>query len=146
MTVNGELNFKFDKYVMKDDDNIVIEFSDIPAVPAQEDTPVPAQENITENSTEPQREVKEFAMTARQWEFTPSTITVNKGDLVKLSIRSLDVSHGIALPEFGVNAVLTRGQETNVEFVADKQGVYSFFCSVQCGIGHSNMRGRLIVN
>ena len=146
MTVNGEPNFKFDKYVMKDNDNIVIEFSDIPAAPAQENTTENSTEATLEPATEPIREVKEFEMTARQWEFIPSTITVNKGDLVKLNIKSLDVTHGMALPDFGVNAVLNRGQETNIEFVADKEGVYSFFCSVQCGIGHGNMRGRIVVN
>jgi len=158
MTVNGEPNFKFDKYVMKDNDNIVIEFSNIPAVPATENTTENStestsekvtevtNENATEIATEPVREVKEFEITARQWEFIPSTITVNKGDLVKLNIKSVDVTHGIALPDFGINSVLNRGQETNIEFVADKEGVYSFFCSVQCGIGHGNMRGRIVVN
>jgi len=126
MTVNGQRNFMFDKYVMKDKDSIVIEFSDTPAAP--------------------KTETKEFSMTAKQWEFIPNTITVNKGDTVKLSIRSIDVSHGIALPEFGVSEFLRPGITTDLEFVADKTGTYSFYCSVQCGAGHGSMRGTLIVN
>jgi len=58
MTVNGEPNFQFNKYIPKDNDNIVIEFSDTPAVSAQESVP----------------EVKEFSMTAKQWEFIPDTM------------------------------------------------------------------------
>ena len=84
-------------------------------------------------------------MTAKRWEFTPSSITVNKGDTVKLTITSEDVTHGFNLPEFGVNAQLQPGKTIAVEFVADKTGTFSFFCSVFCGTGHSGMRGTLIV-
>ncbi len=89
--------------------------------------------------------VKEFKMTAKQWEFQPSTITVNKGDLVKLSVTSVDVSHGFGLPDFNVSEFLSPGKTVNIEFVADKVGSYSFFCNVACGVGHSGMRGVLIV-
>jgi cytochrome c oxidase subunit 2 len=89
--------------------------------------------------------VKEFNMVAKQWEFVPSTITVNEGDTVKLSITSTDVDHGFALPTFGVNEALAPGETVNVEFVADKKGTYTFFCNVQCGTGHSEMKGTLIV-
>lgn len=89
--------------------------------------------------------VKEFEMTVKQWEFNPSTITVSQGDKVKLNINSIDVDHGFAISEFGVNETLSSGQTTTVEFTADKVGTYTFFCSVQCGVGHSNMQGQLEV-
>lgn len=89
--------------------------------------------------------IKEFEMTAKQWEFNPSTITVSQGDKVKLNINSIDVDHGFAISEFGVNETLSSGQTTTVEFTADKVGTYTFFCSVQCGAGHSNMQGQLEV-
>jgi cytochrome c oxidase subunit II len=90
-------------------------------------------------------EVVEIQVTAKQWEFVPDTITVNRGDDVRLSIESIDVNHGIAIPDFGVNAFLKPGEVTDVEFVASKTGTFSFFCSVQCGQGHGSMRGTLIV-
>ena len=91
-------------------------------------------------------EVKEISIIARQWEFEPNPIIVSKGDKVKLSIKSIDVTHGFALPDFGINSRLNLGEITIVEFTADKTGSFSFFCSVQCGSGHGDMRGRLIVN
>lgn len=91
-------------------------------------------------------EVKEFKMTAKQWDFEPNTITVNQGDTVKLSIESIDVAHGFAISKYDINTVLNPGQTTNIEFVATTKGTYSFFCSVQCGSGHSGMKGTLIVN
>lgn len=98
-----------------------------------------------EPEPEPAGEVKEFTLTAKQWSFSPSTITVNKGDTVKLSITSTDVIHGLAINEFNVNVRLPVGETKIVEFVADKTGTFSFYCSVRCGSGHSGMRGQLIV-
>lgn len=89
--------------------------------------------------------VREFSITAKQWEFVPDAIAVKKGDTVRLSVKSVDVSHGMAIPDFGVNEVLQPGKTVNIEFVADKAGVFSFFCSVQCGSGHTGMRGSLVV-
>lgn len=90
-------------------------------------------------------EVKEFGIVAKQFSFEPNTITVNKGDKVKLKITSTDVTHGFAINEFGVNEQLQPGKTVNVEFVADKSGTFTFYCSVICGAGHSGMRGQLIV-
>lgn len=90
--------------------------------------------------------VKSFSMTAKQWEFVPATITVNKGDTVKLTIESVDVDHGFNLFAFGVNENLKPGQSVTVEFVADKVGTHSFTCNVFCGHGHSAMSGTLVVN
>ena len=59
----------------------------------------------------------------------------------------VDKGHGFALPDFGVSVGrLTNGESETVEFVADKTGSFSFFCTVVCGSGHSQMRGTLIVN
>ncbi len=90
--------------------------------------------------------IKEFNMIARQYEFVPETIIVNKGDTVVLHIKSVDVDHGIAIPEFGVNQPLTPGSEETVRFVADKKGTYTFFCNAYCGSGHGEMKGTLVVN
>ena len=90
-------------------------------------------------------QVREFDITAKRWQFSPSTITVNEGDKVKLNIRSLDVTHGFAIFEFGVNERLSPGRTVTVEFTADKAGEYTFACSVPCGSGHGGMNGRLIV-
>ena len=70
--------------------------------------------------------VKEFDMTAKQWDFEPSTIEVNQGDTVKLHIESIDVIHGIALPAFGINENLEPGKTVDIEFVADKITISRF--------------------
>ena len=90
--------------------------------------------------------VKEFSMTAKDFAFDPDTITVNQGDTVVLHIKSIDVKHGFALPDFGVSQDLSPGEEVTVRFVADKKGTFPFFCNVFCGAGHREMTGTLIVN
>ena len=102
-------------------------------------TPVPEQ------VSKPSGEVKEFRMTAKQFAFEPSTIEVNKGDRVKLTVTSLDVPHGIAIPEYGINERLDPGNEVKIEFTAEKEGTFTAFCSVFCGSGHSSMKGKIIV-
>ena len=89
--------------------------------------------------------VKEFTMTAKNWAFVPSTITVKKGDKVRIKITSVDIEHGFALPDFNINVDLQPGQTQVVEFVADKTGTFNFRCSIPCGEGHREMRGVLIV-
>ena len=89
--------------------------------------------------------VKEFSIIAKQWKFDPATITVNQGDKVRLSITSIDVAHGIAIPDYRINEYLTPGQTVNIEFTADRKGTFIFACSVSCGVGHTGMKGKLIV-
>ncbi len=90
-------------------------------------------------------ETKEFNITAKKWQFEPSVITVNKGDKVRLVVKSIDVSHGLIISEFGINQELEPGETKIIEFTADKIGTFSFFCSVYCGSGHGEMKGSLIV-
>ena len=90
-------------------------------------------------------EVREFDMIARNFEFVPGTIKVDQGDNVKLNIKSTDVTHGIAIPEYDINRNLPAGETVEIDFIADKKGTFSFYCSVYCGSGHGAMSGKLIV-
>ena len=97
------------------------------------------------SDVQPTGEVKEFDIIAKNWEFTPNTIEVNRGDKVKLHIKSIEGTHGFRLSEFGINEKLELNKDVSVEFVADKQGTFMFACSVPCGSGHIGMKGMLIV-
>ena len=91
-------------------------------------------------------EIKEFTMVAKNWEFAPSTITVNQGDTVRIKVKSVDVEHSFSLPDFKINVDLQPNQEKTIEFVADKKGEFSFKCAIFCGSGHREMKGKLIIN
>jgi cytochrome c oxidase subunit 2 len=87
----------------------------------------------------------EIRVTARRFEFQPKTITVRKGDRVRLVIRSLDGDHGFAIDALGISKEVTRDRDGVVEFTPEKEGRYKFYCSVFCGDGHDKMVGELIV-
>ena len=114
----------------------------VPPPPAQESSS-PASEK-TKSISSPS-DVKEFTLIARQFEYIPGTITVHQGDHVKLLITSEDVTHGFILTAFHINEQLPPGKTVEVNFVADKKGIFDFFCSIPCGSGHGGMRGKLVV-
>jgi|GEM_PF-1900376 len=89
--------------------------------------------------------VKEFTIEAVMWDFSPKTITVNKGDTVRITLVNKDVSHGIGIREFNFSLKADAGQTATGEFVADKEGSYKFFCNIFCGEGHREMAGTLVV-
>tara|TARA_Y100000310_G_C20699925_1_gene828778 strand:+ start:3596 stop:4045 length:450 start_codon:yes stop_codon:yes gene_type:complete len=120
-----------------------IVLTELPALPGAGEAPAepPAPEPAAAQS-----ETKTFVVSAKRFEFSPSTIEVNEGDTVVIKATSSDVDHGIAISEFGVNVDLPAGEEVEISFVADKKGEYPIICSVFCGSGHKDMTGTLIVN
>lgn len=89
-------------------------------------------------------EVK-FSITATQFSFKPERIIVEHGQKVTLHLMSLDVAHGFALPEFGIEKELLPNEPVTVTFIASRKGNFPFVCSVICGHSHPSMVGNLIV-
>lgn len=105
----------------------------------------PSKDTKSKVNTQINVNVREIAMTAKQWEFIPSNIIVNKGDKVRLIITNTDVAHGFSLSQFNVSQRLEAGKTTTIEFTADTSGTFTYFCSVFCGLGHSDMKGTITV-
>ncbi len=84
-------------------------------------------------------DTKVITIDAVRWQYAPETITVKKGDKVKIIVTNKDTAHGIAIPDFGVSGA------DSVEFTADKTGTFEFHCPTYCGQGHKEMKGTLIV-
>jgi cytochrome c oxidase subunit 2 len=89
--------------------------------------------------------VTEIQMTAKKYEFDPSTVHVHVGDHVKLVITALDHTHGIKIEALHINTKLEKGDPVAVEFTAMQPGTYPFECSHFCGLGHGKMKGQLII-
>jgi plastocyanin len=73
--------------------------------------------------------IHEIPMTAKKYEFSPSSIHVKKGEHVRLLITAADHDHGFKLPAFDIQQELKKGETTTVEFTADKAGTFHFACS-----------------
>ncbi|HSC35741.1 MAG TPA: Sec-dependent nitrous-oxide reductase [Thermodesulfobacteriota bacterium] len=91
----------------------------------------------------------EVWMTAIRSHFNPEHISVNEGDQVVLHITSLerarDATHGFGIDGYNVNLSLEPGESQTVEFVADKAGVYPYYCTEFCSALHLEMMGYLLV-
>jgi cytochrome c oxidase subunit II len=90
-------------------------------------------------------DVKVIRITAKKFDFTPSEITVKKGEPVALELTSSDRVHGFSLPDFKLTAKIEPGKVTRIGFTPDKTGEFTFSCNIFCGSGHKDMAGRLIV-
>lgn len=91
--------------------------------------------------------VREITIDASNWKFSQTAINVNKGDLVKLTVTSSSGIHGFVLSGYSVSLhPIAPGDSKTIEFVADKEGSFDFFCNVPCGRGHRDMTGKFIVN
>lgn len=89
---------------------------------------------------------KTFDVVASKYEFEPSTIEVEEGDVVELRLKSADVEHGVGIKAFGVKKTIPKGGEVvTVRFTASKPGSYDMVCSEYCGKGHRGMKGKLLV-
>jgi plastocyanin len=75
--------------------------------------------------------VKEFVVSGQNFSFTPSVITVKKGDNVKITFKNVNGFHNLKIDEFNVSTKTIRsGAEDSIQFVADKSGSFQYYCSV----------------
>lgn len=102
-----------------------------------------AEQNTQQTNT--QAQIKEFTVRGSSFKFTPFEIRVKKGDRVRINYISDDIGHNFVIDELNVKTnIISKGQTEIVEFVADKEGTFSVYCSV--GSHRSlGMEGKLIV-
>jgi len=88
-------------------------------------------------------------MTAIRSHFTPEIIEVNEGDTVNFIItnseRAEDETHGFSVSTYNVNLSLEPGKTSTASIVADKPGVFSFYCTEFCSALHLEMEGYLVI-
>lgn len=96
-----------------------------------------------------QAKVDQFTVVNVEYEGTkiwlPATLVVKKGDHVKIklinNVKSDPNQHGFAIPAYNIAAVVTRGEPANVEFVADKAGIFP----INCQLHPAHVGGELVV-
>ena len=68
------------------------------------------------------------------------------GKPVKVLLRSIDVLHDFNVPQFRAKMDIVPGFVTYFWFTPTRTGTFEVLCSELCGIGHADMRGRVIVD
>jgi cytochrome c oxidase subunit II len=79
-------------------------------------------------------------------------IVVTSGDLhlpvgkpIKMLLRSIDVLHDFYVPEIRAKMDLVPGVVTYFWFTPTKTGEFEILCAAFCGIGHPQMRGKVVI-
>ncbi len=93
----------------------------------------------------PEQSGQVIVITAHNFLFTPSVITVKKGTAVTLRLQGVAGTHGFAIPAFRINTTIAAGKTVDVQLPTDSAGTFEFFCSVSCGPDGTSMRGTITV-
>ncbi len=78
-------------------------------------------------------------ITAKRFQFSPSEITIKRGQPVILVLKSLDVAHGLDISGLGVHMKVTPGGTAEEQFTPEKAGDFRGHCVVFCGPRHGSM-------
>jgi nitrosocyanin len=100
----------------------------------------------TASSEAPVEDVKEITVKLTNFRIAPSTIIVNQGDTVRLTVENLDGEHNLYIDGYGIRTDVAIDKNTQIiEFIADSAGDFVMWCEVR---DHRDrgMKGQLFVN
>lgn len=100
--------------------------------------------------------VQEISITAKQWQWVPSSATVKAYYPVRVTLTAIDDGIGngysFSLPDFKdrkgnvVNVLIRKGETKTVELTPNKTGNYKWLCQLeQCSTYRADMEGTLVV-
>ena len=106
--------------------------------PQPEPIPVPTPEPATTTPAAPtptpnpvSSGVKVFTITGTNFSFSPTKLSVKKGDKVTITFDNVAGFHDFKIDEFNVaSKKISGGGKDVVTFTADKTGTFEYYCSV----------------
>ncbi|WP_373027858.1 Sec-dependent nitrous-oxide reductase [Sulfurospirillum sp. hDNRA2] len=79
----------------------------------------------------------------------PEHITVNKGDKITMYItnveRAEDETHGFTIDHHDIHVSVEPGETAQIDFIADIEGVFPYYCTEFCSALHLEMMGYFLV-
>lgn len=90
-------------------------------------------------STFAQTPARRIEIHAKRFSFTPSEITLEKGETVTLALTSDDVPHSLRVDGLHINGAMTKGHVTEVNVTPEQAGDFKGRCGHFCGSGHGSM-------
>jgi heme/copper-type cytochrome/quinol oxidase subunit 2 len=64
--------------------------------------------------------------------FSPSSVAVKRGNLVKLRVTAVDGDYDFVIPYLEMSVSIKKGETRQVSFQADAEGTFLFECSTAC--------------
>jgi cytochrome c oxidase subunit II len=102
---------------------------------------VPAMINLARASNSP----KVIDITAKKFDFTPSQITLKKGEPVILRLHSSDRVHGFMSKPLKIDTDIPNDTTKDVAITPDTTGDFVVICDHYCGSGHGGMKMKVTV-
>ena len=103
----------------------------VPAEIIVDVTPITVPVTTPVATTTSDTAVKEITITNAGMTFTTKTLTVKKGDRVKVTYQNTGGTHDLRIDGYNIGTkVLTGTNQETFEFVADEAGSFEYFCSV----------------
>ena len=87
----------------------------------------------------------EFTLTAKNFRYSPDRLEVIQDDLVKVTVRSEDVTYSLTIDEYRVSKRVPAGGTTTLEFRADLPGTFAFYSNLTNDSRHGSTKGQLVV-
>ena len=91
----------------------------------------------------------EIDMIAIRSHYDPEIIEVRKGNQILWNLtnleRTYDATHGFALPAYNITSSIEAGETVTLDFVANQEGVFPFYCTEFCSALHLEMAGYFLV-
>jgi cytochrome c oxidase subunit II len=83
---------------------------------------------------------RRIEISASKFAYSPNQITLKKGESVVLVLHSTDVTHGLTVPDLGINTTeIKKGKDSEIPLTPDKTGHFAGQCAHFCGAGHGSM-------
>ena len=99
---------------------------------------VPAMTGVT-------RATKVIEISAKKFEFTPSQITLKKGEPVILRLHSSDRVHGFMSKLLKIDTDIPNDAAEDIALTPDSAGDFTVICDHYCGTGHGGMKMKITV-
>ncbi|MDD5098895.1 MAG: cupredoxin domain-containing protein [Candidatus Colwellbacteria bacterium] len=121
------------------DDAAVLEVGD---TTSNEEVAVPV--SVAPAAPGVEAKLRTFNISADRGVFTPSEVTVNKGDTVHINFSAKDKEYDMVLPDYGMKQIANLGETKIFEFQATDTGKFAYYCEL-CGGLASPAVGYIIV-
>lgn len=109
-------------------------------------TPVSESKAPEDTQTMVKESVKEIVVEASEFKFMPATLTLKKGEKVRLVLKNIGkMPHNFVIDELGVQTkTISPDDEGTIEFTPSEVGTFEYYCSI--GQHRANgMKGMLTV-
>jgi plastocyanin len=91
-------------------------------------------------------QLRQFTVVGDHYAFSPSTLTVNKGDVVKVTFTAKDIAHSFTIDDdYRISKRAGAGQSVTFEFRADSAGEHVIYCNLSADPKCKDMKGKLVV-